>query len=223
MSAILVFNQSDKISLLTDAAHYTVTGDLVAAAPKCYALPHLNCAIAWRGGAYGSIVAPILEAIAPLESFDQIERSLPELLKSVAAVAEAQGNEPEPFEIHIAGYSRGAGRSYLMNNHRHQPGIDPYTVTPTGPVMVSPGDAELNAEIASRWPNRSIDDLDPETMGLEIMELQRGQKYEANFHGLLPKICIVGGVAQMTTVWPDHIETRILRRWPDKRGAPIAA
>ena len=42
MSAILVFNQSDKISLLTDAAHYTVTGDLVAAAPKCYALPHLN-------------------------------------------------------------------------------------------------------------------------------------------------------------------------------------
>lgn len=225
MSAVLIFRQSDKITIVTDGSAYNIAGEIVAAAPKAYALPHLNAAVAVRGGGQSGWVSQVIETLAAAETFERIERHLLILLKTLEAAAEAQGVEPEPVEVHVAGFtSKGAPLSYLMNNHRHQPGISPYVATPTGPLLVSPGDEQLHASIMEKWPaSTSIDDIDPEVVGLEIMEMQRKQKFEMNFRPHVATAHIVGCFAQATTIWPDRIETKILKRWPDRRGQKIAA
>jgi hypothetical protein len=64
MSAVIVIRQTDAVHLVCDGASYKPDGTLLGITAKGFALPHLNCAIAFRGDIRG--VALITElALAP--------------------------------------------------------------------------------------------------------------------------------------------------------------
>jgi hypothetical protein len=123
------------------------------------------------------------------------------------------------FDLVVVGWSESRGRceTWLMfSQARGDQGA--WTPHEMGPVVLMPYDEALGdrlglteAQIAGGL--HAVED------GLRIIEEQRGVSAfqgdrDVPSHG-------VGGFAQLTLVGRDHIETRIMRRWPDEIGGRL--
>jgi hypothetical protein len=80
----------------------------------------------------------------------------------------------------------------------------------------------INADLEAAFPNGARpDDVDPAAIGLRILEIQRKHPAGRDSDGGLLRN--VGAFAQLTTVTPDLITTKIIHRWPDELGSALRA
>lgn len=222
MSSVILFRQSDRVTVLTDGSCYEMNGTLIGHTPKVVPVPHLNAAIAIRG--QSAALALVLGTLTQkADAFEDVEKVLPDVLELLTPNHETQTGDV--VDLYVAGFGPDGPDSYVMVNHSHHRGVSPFQATRTGPLCVAPGSRALEARMQELKPAdaQTVDDIDPDDFGLEIIEEQRRERFELVGDVFGEEKSIVGSFAQMTTIWPDRIETKILRRWPDQRGKPIAA
>jgi len=225
MTAINVIKQYTSVSVITDGAGYRADGVLAFRVQKVFPLAHLNAVIATRGS---PLFAPMFAYHASIRAteFDDLKRLAPEIAKEESSKASAaQPDTDSEFDLFIAGWSETSGPSgYVLCNHaRH--GIQPWQAIDLGPINLSPHSEAIKAELDLAYPKGvAADDFDPVFDGLRGLEIQRKHPVEHHWekHGLRAHAA-VGAFAQLTTVTAEAITTKILRRWPDEIGEPLAS
>jgi hypothetical protein len=173
VSAINVIVKSAEVHLLTDGAIYQ-DETLLSVGPKVNVLPHLNCAVAFRGP---YTVRPILAELIGIaaSSFDGLRARICELLRE-ASVVYAPVFEAckfgADFEVVVAGWSEDGPQAYMVASHdRHGA---PWTIIPLAGLCITPADDVIHANMMAALPAGCIaDDLDPAVHGLAIMQIQR--------------------------------------------------
>ena len=227
MTAINVIRQSAVVNIVTDGAMYRPDGTLESRTQKIFPLAHLNAIIAGRGNPLFASSVGLLASIEA-SSFDHLKmlaislanRTFSDIEKFL--IASSAGSQ---FDLVIAGWSKVTGPdSYFICNHEHHgPAVKPWQIVELGPISLLPRSEGIDAELGKIFPEGvHPDDFDPVADGLRILEIQRAQPIEhhADGFGTQPG---VGAFAQLTTITPDVITTRILHRWPDALGRPLAA
>ncbi|HEY4200057.1 MAG TPA: hypothetical protein VGM83_05815 [Devosiaceae bacterium] len=219
MSSIVVLRQTDRVSVLTDGAAYRNDGTIVGENAKVYALPHLNAVITVRGSqAAFAMIAGWLTC--NVFAYNDLRHSLPEIL-SVLTPADGAG---ETIEVVVAGFTNAGGAdSFFIVNHDRHPEAPILKALTIGGISMMPGGDSVKVAVEPLFPvpMTNVDQLDPEEIGLAIMGAQR--QILDDVPGLLraAKAHLVGRFAQMTSIYRDHIDTRILKRWPDPIGDKI--
>ncbi|MDB5579628.1 MAG: hypothetical protein JWR80_4804 [Bradyrhizobium sp.] len=220
MSAVNIIVQSDAVHLLTDGACYNDDGTMIAIGPKVTAIPHLSCAVAFRGP---QSARPILSELIGISAptFDTMRASVADLLRRAAeayAPLFEQCSQGADFEAIVAGISETDGPyAFIVPSHSRF-GTEPFVVVPIGGLTCTPNNDAILAEIVAALPaDCAADDIDPQTHGLAVMEIQRAHLIDNN--GIDGHFAAVGGFAQLTTVTSEAVVTRILHRWPDR---PVA-
>lgn len=211
MSAINVLLQSNAVHVFTDAAIYQPDGALVGIGPKQRLLPHLNAAMAMRGAYLG--LAPIAEELSAAPSFDALREGVVPTLQACAEYYAHLLNQcaagPD-FEIVVGGVSETTGPSaYIIASHNRYG--EPWTILDLEGLSVTPANEAVQRRISEIANGRAADDLDPAVDGLAVLEAQRAGDAGA----------FVGGFAQLTTIDPAGLHSRILRRWPDEIGKRV--
>ena len=77
---------------------------------------------------------------------------------------------------------------------------------------LTPSSDPIYADLGFLW-DRPPDDVDPATDGVKVFEVLRRHRAPS---------ALVGGFVRLTTVTRDAVTTRIIHRWPDRVGEPIA-
>lgn len=72
-----------------------------------------------------------------------------------------------------------------------------------------------------RFDSSNCDAAGAKTFGLQIMKKQRSTLFAP--HGTEIEMYCVGGAAQHTVVDRDGISIKVIKRWPDVVGKPVAA
>jgi hypothetical protein len=218
MSAINVIQQTRQVHVLTDGAAYHPDGRLIMVGPKISIVPHLACAISFRGP---KSARPVLtEVMANAAStYDGLKMCIGELLRDCAQIYGPLFDEcrlgPD-FEVIVSGWSEARGpEAYLLPTHNRYGGGS-FEAMPLEGVTCLPNDETTHPEIVKVLAGLEADDVDPERHGLAVMEIQRAHPFA--HEGFSEGFCGVGGFAQLTTVTADGISTRIVRRWPDVVG-----
>jgi hypothetical protein len=232
MSVVNVVCQPQCAIVLTDGATYSADGIIRGLGQKVFTATSWPGLVAGRGTAIATVI--LGQALSwRFSTFDQavagVQNALPEL---VALYGLDQSDE-----LILAGWSedRSQAESYVIYTGDDLPegmdeddldklvqagGIRPpaaFELIKLPAVVAGP---LLGAEITEASGYRGInanDDYEKVISGLRLLiECQRHD----NFIGDGGKH-LVGGFAQLTTVWPDKIEQRILHRWPDVIGELI--
>lgn len=221
MSAINIIKHRDSVHMLTDGAAYGLDGNALFEGPKAFSLPNLPAVIAVRGPAsLTPLLVPMISAKG-VKSYDDLAAEAAAIAKetqhaffSLLSVCQFGAD----FDFVFAGIkASGEPHAGIVCSHdRH--GIEPWQVTELGECSMLPGDAAIHAAFAERYSHiASGDELDPARDGLAILEIQRA--CSVNVPGAADDFAIVGGFAQLTSVYPDRIETRCLKRWTSERLA----
>jgi hypothetical protein len=218
MSAVNILVHRDVVSVLTDGAVYDDRAIFQHAAPKVFSLPHLNCAVAFRGGALAPLLANVL---AGASGYADLKSRAFELLRDAISTAQhvtrsAFGGN---FQVFVAGFFEGRPDAYTVIT-KPEGSLPAWTPIPIPEQSFTPFevDGPIHADVWDILGGRSACDLDPRVDGLRIVEAQRRHKVA------LPdgwRAHIVGGFCQLTSVRSDSITTEIIRRWPDKPGERI--
>ncbi len=204
MTALIAFVREDAVHVLTDGVASGVDGQVLFHVHKAMPLSNVNAVVATRGPA--SLLTSAWLSCGHRATFDDAADDLGETLKANAAaqraVAERNGiASAEACEILLAGWSEREGQPVAwFVSEIERPGLAAFTVTRIYGLASPETDIPLTH------------DMDPATDGLRIMREQRG----------CPDLP-VGGFCQITTVYRDRIETRILERWPDGVGERMEA
>lgn len=224
MTAINIIRQKDAVHLVTDGAAYRADGTLHVKVQKVFPFTHLDAAMAWRGS---PLLAPIFAAYASVKatSFDHLRSIARDM--AMTALSETQdaiighGGDVE-FDMAIAGWSETAGpSSYFLCNHDRYASISAWQIVDLGPISLAPTNDAIDTALAAAYPHGADpDQLDPVVDGLRILEIQR--KHPVDHAGGFGRVVAVGGFAQLTTIKPDAIEMKIIQRWPDEVGRPLA-
>jgi len=224
MTAINVIRQKAAVHILTDGAAYSEAYDFAFGISKIWPLPHLNAAVAVRGPALFAALAAHVIAMSGT-TYDEMKNcagaALREAMPQFGDLGGLCSHGPD-FEVIVAGWSETQGAdSYIVGSHGYHSGVAPWTVVPLGEVSLLPGDPEIHHEFVKVFHlGTSAEDLDPARDGLRIMQIQRGANIKMpNGKSAL----IVGAFAQLTTITPGMITTRIVHRWSDVIGHKIAS
>jgi hypothetical protein len=218
MTAVNILRQSDSVHIISDGAAWDDDGVFIFAAPKAFALPHLNCAIAVRGAAIG---LPFLaESLAMVPSYRHLKEGIADQLRGgIDAVRKmtSQASFGDALEIYVAGWHEDGPDAFTIHTS-HVSGLTPWRVVPLLDLAMAPGELPIHAMCRPFLTGKVADDIDPRVDGLRILEAQRRHKAR------LPngdRMFAVGGFAQLTSVYRDSVSTEILHRWPDVVGEPI--
>ncbi|WP_159012449.1 hypothetical protein [Bradyrhizobium sp. S69] len=198
MSALNAFVTDDATFLFSDAAIcHPQTLALAGLMNKVEIFPQYCAAVAATGRT--SAMGHLFAVLAAHDFADRkyFVDNIPNIIRRLAQEAPDQF---EGFRIVIA----GPGSLFCIQADEGI-GTKPFEMTEC-PVFITPAAVDEN--------DRSIIDMkfdaeQPAQSGLAIMRAQR------------EKFAVIGGWCQMTTIKPNHIETRILERWPDKIGERI--
>jgi hypothetical protein len=216
MSAINVVVLEDRSHLITDGAAIDQHGNLVCTMAKVLPLPHLNCAIAFRGSpAMQSIFFAGIQS-SGLSSFAGLRSHLSEVLRQHIEPVRGQvvaqyGQAACDADIFIV----GAGCAFVLATHDgNAPGVPAWQPVDIEGVFFAPS----NAAVATEFARIQIEFSDQKA--IELVTRQRGiaAPLAANPE---PGPCSVGGFVQATSVFADRIETKVLKHWPDKIGSPM--
>lgn len=217
MTATNVLIKSDAAYLYADAAYYNADGAIQHITSKIVVLPHLSCAIAFRGAAvFKSLVTDVIGASAT--SFDDLRSGIGPLLRDCAAIYSdliERCETGDEIEVLVAGISESEGPSAYLVNSDGRYGQDPWAVLSVEGFTWLPNTPEMLTSVKERLPARA-DQIDPIVHGRMVMQMQRETPVLHEFAG--SELSTIGGFVQMVTVTKDQISTRVIHRWPDSIG-----
>ena len=228
LTAINVVKQRDTVHLISDGAHYDAEQRLVSTGPKVFALPHINAAVGIRGP---SIALPLLAHFIGhgAVTYDGLKSDIVSVLKHAFASTRTvlkQAALGAAFEVVIGGISERSGPDAYVISGSDKGSMSPITpITDLGFLPTTPEidtlvermaiDAWIKNPASYGLATALIEEIDPVDFGLQIIEMQRAAKFGGR------DSCYIGGFAQLTTVRKSGIQTRVIRRWPDKIGRPL--
>jgi len=220
VTATNVLIQRNAAYLYADAAYYNADGAIQHITSKIVVLPHLSCAIAFRGAAvFKSLVTDVIGSSAT--SYDGLRSKIGPLLRDCAVIYKDNlercetGNE---IEVLVAGISESDGPSAYLVNSAGRYGAEPWAVQPVEGFTWLPNTPELVARAKGLLP-LDADDVDPIAHGRMIMEMQRETPVLHEFSGV--EMTTVGGFIELVAVTRDQIVTRIIHGWPDEVGERV--
>ncbi|KFC68442.1 hypothetical protein FF80_01882 [Devosia sp. LC5] len=210
MTAINALVTSDAAHMFTDGGLYgQAEGKLVSFGTKVQLFPHLNAVAACSGWAHMGYV--IWDALSDrnFQSFDELAAGFGDAIR--VYLNRETWTHRDFFEAVLAGWSESADEPQVwvvQNAANNTPAYVPRQVSET----TTPYNLAIGAVV--------LDPSDPVTYGLSVLEKQRSEKWDTANGSR--SIHAVGGFAQHTIVDRSGIKTRVLRRWPDKVGEPVA-
>jgi hypothetical protein len=205
----------------TDGASYLADGTLMTVSGKVEILAHLNAVVAARAP---SLFLPLIahHLGQAFDTFDAMVAGLSEAVQVGVALHSRIFDLCDlgaDFDLIVVGWSNARGRCETWTLFSQDRGdAKAWTAHEMGPVMLAPYDGPLGDRLALT-DAQLAGGLHPIDDGLRIIEAQRA--VAAPQGGRAQPSHGVGAFAQMTLVGRDHIETRIMRRWPDPIGAPL--
>jgi hypothetical protein len=219
VSSVNVIRQRDAVYIVTDGAACLPDGKLSHLTSKVVPLAHLEAAIAVRG--LEAHVAMLGHAVAGLAgSYDELKACIAPKLKELVEAQRSDlvtrfGEHGASFDLFVAGISETTGPdSYVVASHDLHPGIAAWSVFDPGYLCLTPQNEELLHAADARLSCRTWG----QTWIAQIAgDIVREQRHIPCLGGYM-----IGGFAQLTTVKAGSIETRIIRRWPDRIGEAIA-
>ncbi len=223
MTAINIIRQKEAVHIITDAAGYDDRGVLLTIGSKAWALPHLNAVMAVRGP---KLLAPLLADLLgqSATSYDGLKDEFAEIMRTGCGRL-AVADDQMPFQITVAGWSERCGPdSYVLTNRSSPIDLEPWKVLQCGPISLAPATETIARTVLETilTGDANPDALDPEIAALKILAVQRRTKVALAYGPQTDLQFLVGGFAQITTVTPSAITTKILHRWPDVLGETIA-
>jgi hypothetical protein len=223
MSTIDVIRQREAVHVITDGGAFAADGTLLFVGPKAWPMPNVNAVLAARGPKlFPPIMADYLGGIA--HSYDEFKDRMLDAVTTYYNELRWLWNfcqQGPDFDLVVAGWSESIGPdSYLISSHEKY-GTPLWTIVPLGDVSLMPGDPEILERFHAAFPaGTTPDDIDPDRDGVRILEIQRDALVPTGRSGVAT--CNVRGFAQLCTVRPGSISTRILHRWHDE-PAPLPA
>lgn len=222
MTAINLIVRSDSAVLISDGAAIKADGTLAHLMNKVVAYPHINAAVGIRGSLTATTI--INSAInVNSRSYEDIRARAVDFIRHEfnavrSALEKLFGSNALDADIVVAGWSererRPGGFLLVTHNLYEQSGIRAWTPTDVSGVFLAPSNEHLQSEFS-----RIQIDLDDE-MACGLIERQRDVVLPRP--GNLAAVPNVGGFVQLTTVHRDSIDTRIVRRFEDRIGSPLA-
>jgi|HubBroStandDraft_4_1064222.scaffolds.fasta_scaffold04499_4 hypothetical protein len=221
MTAMNVVVQRDCVHLVTDGAAVDSTERLAHLLHKVTPMPHLNAAIGVRASARCT-ASVIVDAISSgAHSCDDLSTRIVEILRAtidpIRPIWEAKfGRSVLQADVIVAGWSETIGpHAYIVatGNH-HGDDMPAWTVLPIGGTFLTP----TNTQLATDFSNLQLEFDD--NAAVELVTRQRAIARQVSTKKMP---CGVGAFVQLCTVHETGIETRILKRWPDRVGSLIAA
>ena len=215
MSVINLFRTDDAIHIVTDGAGFD--GDVVRQyAVKTFPVPHLSCAMAFRGTAVASRFV-WMELAERFGTFDDLRAGAGDVLKSRFLWPYRLFRRQYTFELVVGGISERnmAPDAFVIASYEIKPGFAPWTVHRIPRVYMSPEFAGSD-RVAMRASNP---ETNIEALATSAIDRQRKSKAWAPSLGQFTHV--VGLFAQMTTVTAEGITTRVLKRYPDRVGQPV--
>jgi hypothetical protein len=220
MTAINIIRKKDSVHLISDGASYDAKQRLVSIGPKVFPLPHINAAIGIRGP---TIALPLLAHLIghAATSYDALKINIVEILSNAYAntrVVLEKGVTGSALNVVIGGFSETVGADAYVVVCDDDGMVSPLTqITDFGFMPSCPQITSFVQMQAAKhqWSKSAIDEIDAADFGLRTIEMQRALKF-GDYN-----TCHVGGFAQITSIRPDGIETKLLRRWPDEIGSPL--
>lgn len=240
MSGLIVFRQSDKIHLLTDAAVYD--GPIITDFKrKTHVVPGLPVVFSVLGStAAGEVMAGLVERF-PATSVDSFVRHVPDLVPIVAgALADANPTHAHIYgwlSVTVAGISEATGKPTVWQYYHVTPEAKQVRVaagewvedddqpinclTPLRELtFMSPEPDQAYLDDSGWTAPRSVNDLDPATDGVVLMNALRCTPFRLNGNGL--SYFAIGGFVTQTTVSAAGVEQSVIHSWPNDRiGRPL--
>jgi hypothetical protein len=217
MSACNIIVRPDVAYLFADGAAYDQDGRVTSISGKIQPLASISAAMITTGRVLDSIFyAGALDGRA--DDFDDLIENVSNWLPEI--VLECLSNfgvddHGLGQRLVFAGWSkkRNACYGFGIATMDDISGHKAFEVIRVDTAMQSPALTEAEFLTGFGHAPTMADVADIETMALTVVELQRQQKQEwaDGQH-------IVGGILELVTVQRDRIESRVLKRWPDRPG-----
>ncbi|KQW22940.1 hypothetical protein ASC80_06325 [Afipia sp. Root123D2] len=227
MTALNVVQTHDAIHFFSDGAFIDPnTNRMVTIGQKVFAFPHARCAIGISGplelcrqlGMTGQMCVTIDQVVADVEAI------LPKMIEIFV-----DGRPELNLGFYVGGFSPDGERQFFKLNAKTTDKEFKFVRCDTDCWNYSPAFTSHSLRLVIG--NQKADEFgsgfterlgisDPVSHGMLALEAQRGLKVcDAGLAG--GSAFTVGAFAQLTTVYADRVESRILKHWPDRCGAPI--
>lgn len=208
MSAISVMLEKHRAHLISDTAA-TRNGRLLGHCVKTCPVPHLDAAIAIRGNTKS--VRTIAHLCAEYDDVDQMRAQIPIRLRAYGGLLAKWWPLRYGFDLFVAGVRDGKAFAWNLSSRTGYQFVD---VEGFG---AAPGEADMASDFEAAIDGFDTDKRDGFTSKLDaaacrVLDLQR-KRWPGT----------IGGFGQITTVSRAGIVTRVIKRWPDKLGAPLAS
>jgi hypothetical protein len=229
MTALNVVLKRDRAILMTDAACYDGSGEILGIGQKAVAIPAIKAAIACRG-ALKLTALLAMELSITFDSFDQLLAKGPEFFSrwvETIGDALALGTENDVSRLHgvemvVVGWSdalnKPMGFFFATTTDEGFQMIDDWAF---GPMPTDEEDANLHKIGCEMERDITAANFDPVRHGIPTMEAQRRMKIIPPSSDLDTGISIVGGHILLTEVTEHGVEQRVIHRWKDQLHQPI--
>lgn len=218
MSAIVTILHPNAVHFVTDTALYDSAGAYRGERSKVAIFSHMGAAFAVSGCALAMPI--IMNQLWNLECYADLRAKLSGSLLQISQTIPLVTHDPDDarFRLWAAGWLEGRPTAFITSTF---PGdSSAFELQPIAGISISPNSDLIETAVINLAAGRSSHDLDPARDGLAILEIQRRHKVKIKNTGKLAHV--VGGAAHLTSVFQDRIETRLLHRWRDTIGQPIA-
>jgi hypothetical protein len=200
--------------MFTDTAIFNLGagGSVKGFGSKAIPLPHQGAVMSCTGLSWVSVVLAGVIAESGAETFDDLVSRLSELVSAIIQREQTAALTFGNFELLIAGFSEASNlpEAHVLYGYQKN-GWPRFRIERFSRQYVN-----LPARIPAFEPER------PAESGLAIMEAQRATLMGAHDAPSAVEMHSVGGAAQLTTLTRNGIMIRVLKRWNDTLGQPIA-
>lgn len=225
MSGIIVLVQREKksVHIITDGAAIDDDDRLESFVAKVSMNPALNLAASARGKLPVAMAVTKLVTMSYELDFDEWKAAILARLQTLLAGAAPHwqnlGPDGSYFELVCVGLSAGGPNAFVISNIPGRPDLPQMQIVEIELAYAAPDNADADAGILDYFSN----DLQHEFNALIMARLLIMKQREMKPRDLQGRDRhIVGAYAQMTSIQPGAITTKIIHRWPeDKIGEPI--
>jgi hypothetical protein len=207
MSACSIFVKPQCVYLVTDAASYFVENSKIfAIGSKVVTLPHLGAVVASVGDPGVSLILQSTIAQSPFASFDELAAEWADVARLTDQAYRGIVGNPTTTPAHsrhyLAGFTKWGQPVACMVENQDRPDVPAYTVE----TMRAP-QRSMSPDVPT--PPGPVPDS-PDVAVLFFRQFAMAQREAEPMD--------IGGFMQLTTVFRDHIDTRVIARWPDRIG-----
>lgn len=197
MSAFDVIVKKDAVHVISDGAGVDAEGRINFIAGKVWPIPHLNAVVAVRGPSMaGPFIGPTVGSNAT--SFAELKANAANIIRSsVCALETMWADAPlaDKIDFVFAGWSETGPEAFIICSHDRW--SVPWTNIPIGGLTNIPGDQAIVDAL-------DLSNLNPERDGVRMLEMKRASSEY-----------FVGCFGQLTSIYRDRTESRVICRWPE--------